>query len=341
MIGDVLASTVICEAIKTKHPDWEVHYMIQPNTLAVVENHPSIDKIVFFDAKKHKGISNLIAFGKSLQVENYAMVIDAYCKWESILPAFFSGAKIRIGQHKWYTQLFYSKTVHLNAKGNGTAIKNRLLLVETALNEKVNAIYPNIHLTSDEINKAKKAVKETLDTTKTIIMISILGSGKTKSLPPEYMAKVMDVIATGNDIQLLLNYIPNQLKDVKEIYDLCLPSTQQKIAFDFYAESLRDFMGLVTQCDALIGNEGGATNMAKALQIPTFTIYAPWIYKKSWNIMEDSGFHEVVHLEDYFPKLYNKQHPKKFKKEALDWYKKLNPELFVDKLEPFIARIKK
>jgi heptosyltransferase II len=331
MIGDVLASTVICEAIKTKHPDWEVHYMIQPNTLAVVENHPAIDKIVFFDPKEHKGINNLFAFGKRLKAENYSMVIDAYTKWESIIPTYFSGAKVRVGQHKWYTQIFYTKTVKLNAKGNGTAITNRLYLAEVALNEKVTAIYPNIHLTLDE----------KLDTTKTIIMMSILGSGINKSLPPNSMAKVMDEIVKDCDIQLLLNYIPNQLKDVKEIYDLCLPATQEKIAFDFYAESLRDFMGLVTQCDALIGNEGGATNMAKALQIPTFTIYAPWINKKSWNIMEDTGFHDVVHLEDYFPELYNNQHPKKFKDKALDWYQKLKPELFATKLEQFVTRIRK
>ena len=153
MIGDVLASTVICEAIKTKHPDWEVHYLIQPNTLAVVENNPFIDKVLFFDAKEHKGISKLMAFGKSLKGENYSMVIDAYCKWESIIPAYFSGAKVRIGQHKSYTKFFYTKTVQLNARGNGTAISNRLHLAEVALNEKVNTIYPKIHLNKEETDK--------------------------------------------------------------------------------------------------------------------------------------------------------------------------------------------
>ena len=47
MIGDVLASTVICEAIKKEHPDWEVHYLIQKSTFPVVENNPFIDKVIF------------------------------------------------------------------------------------------------------------------------------------------------------------------------------------------------------------------------------------------------------------------------------------------------------
>ena len=49
MIGDVLASTVICEAIKKEHPDWEVHYLIQKSTFPVVENNPFIDKVIFFE----------------------------------------------------------------------------------------------------------------------------------------------------------------------------------------------------------------------------------------------------------------------------------------------------
>src|SRR5690606_41417423 len=89
MIGDVLASTVICQALKTKHPDWDVHYMVYPNTLAVVENNPFIDKIIIFDPKEHKGFSKLIAFGNKLKTENYDAVIDVYGKWESMIPTYF------------------------------------------------------------------------------------------------------------------------------------------------------------------------------------------------------------------------------------------------------------
>ena len=53
MIGDVLASTIICEAIKMEHPNAEIHYLIQKNTFPVVENNPFIDKIVFFEEKNY------------------------------------------------------------------------------------------------------------------------------------------------------------------------------------------------------------------------------------------------------------------------------------------------
>jgi heptosyltransferase-2 len=341
MIGDVLASTVICEVLKRENPTWEIHYMIQKNTIAVVENNPYIDKIILFDPNEHKGFFKLMTFGKLLKKEKYSIVIDAYGKWQSILPAYFSGAKTIVGHYKWYNTFFHTKTVVPDTECNGTANAYRILLAKTALEKEVKPIYPKIHLTKDEILKAKNTIGQQLKNEKPLYMISILGSGKNKSLPPKYMAQVLDEIAYQRDIQILFNYIPNQREQVQFIFDLCSEETKSKINLDFYANSLRDFLGLLSQCDTLIGNEGGATNMAKALSIPTFTIYAPWINKTSWNILEETGLHDVVHLSDYYPDLYQNKHPKNFKDKALEWYEKFNPELYKDKLNAYLNRLEK
>lgn len=339
MIGDVLASTVICEVIKKEYPDSEIHYLIRKNTFPVVEHNPYIDKIVFFDEYSNKGILELMKFGKALKKENYDTVIDAYGNFRSLIPTYFSGAKNRIGTYKWYTQMFLTQTVVPDTKGNGTANAFRVLLAETAIGKKTPLIYPKIYLSETEIAIAKKQVEHSLDTTKPLFMISVLGSKESKSLPKKYMAELLNTIAAAKDCQLVFNYMPNQQVEAKEIYDLCTVATQQKIVFDFYAKGLRGFLAVLSQCDALIGNEGGATNMAKALSIPTFTIYAPWINRTSWNIFEETGWHEVVHLSDYFEAMYKNKHPKNFKKKALEWYDKLKPELFKVKIEDFIKKI--
>lgn len=340
MIGDVLASTVICETIKKNNPEAEVHYLIQKNTFAVVDNNPFIDKVIFFEPEEHKGFFNLYQFGKDLKKEKYDTIIDVYGKWDSIIPAYFSGAKTIVGHYKWYTKFFFTKTVVPDADCNATANAYRLLLSKTALNKEVGMIYPQIHLREEEKEKAKAAIKENCDTSKPIFMIGILGSGKNKSLPPKYMAETLDIIANTKDVQMLFNYMPNQLDDVKAIYNLCTKETQAKINLIFYAKSLRDFIALQSQCNALIGNEGGATNMAKALNMPTFTIYAPWINRTSWNIKEETGFYDIVHLNDYYPELYQK-HAKNYKALAFEWYEKLIPELFAEKLKAFILRVTK
>ncbi|OOV16208.1 glycosyltransferase family 9 protein [Flavobacterium sp. LM4] len=338
MIGDVLTSTVICETIKKHQPDWKIHYMIQPNTLAVVENNPFIDKIVFFEPQKHKGLFKLISFGSSLAPEKYDAVIDAYGKWESILPAYFSGAKIRIGFKKWYTSLLFTITVIQKKNVEGSAVYHRLQLVEALLKVKTEIIFPKIYLTDTEINQSKTAIKERLNPALKIIMISVLGSGKSKSLTPEKMAKTLDIIAE-QDVQLLFNFMPDQEEEAKIIYDLCKTQTQQRIVFDFYTKSLRAFLAVLSQCDALIGNEGGAVNMAKALDIKTFTIFSPWINKSSWNMLSDKENHIAVHLKDFFPDIYENKHPKEFKSKSLELYNKFDSNLYKGSLQEFVKRI--
>ncbi|MCW1147658.1 glycosyltransferase family 9 protein [Flavobacterium lacisediminis] len=339
MIGDVLASTVICEAIKKAYPKCEMHYLIQKNTFPVVENNPFIDKVLFFEESKHKGLGGLFRLGTELKLEKYDTVIDVYGKFQSLIPTYLSGAKKRIGTYKWYSKLFLTETVIPDTECNGTANAFRILLAKTAIKKEVPQIFPKIHLTQLEIENAKNQIASQLDVTKKIVMISVLGSGKNKSLPDASMANVLNTIAATADVQLVFNYMPNQQEEAKAIFDLCDANAQSKIVFDFYVKGLRGFLAVLSQGDALVGNEGGATNMSKALNIPTFTIYAPWINRTSWNIFEETGLHEIVHLSDYFPELYKNKHPKNFKEKALEWYDKLNPELFSDKLQQFVKKI--
>jgi heptosyltransferase-2 len=340
MIGDVLASTVICETIKRNHPEWEVHYLIQKNTFPVVENNPFIDKVIFFEPNEHKGFVNLYKFGKQLKKEKYDTVIDVYGKWDSILPTYFSGAKTRVGHYKSYTHFFYTHNVHSDSDCHDAANAYRHLLAKTALKVEVEMIFPKIHLREEEISEAKIDIDKNLDSSKLNFMISILGSGKNKSLPPKNMAATLDVIANTGELQLLFNYMPNQYHDVKAIYDLCLPETQAKINLSFYAKSLRGFIALLSQCDCLIGNEGGATNISKALSIPTFTIFSPWIRRKSWNSREDKSNYFYVHIMDYYPEIYNNVHAKKLKKKTFQLYDLFVVDLYKDKLLKFIENLK-
>ena len=341
MIGDVLASTVICQAIKQENAKYIVHYVIDKKTFAVVDNNPFIDKIIYFDEIKYKGIKGMIAFGKELKKEKYDVVIDAYGKWQSLIPAYFSNAAMRVGTYKWYAKFFLTHTVIPETACEGTANAFRLLLASTALKKEIKNIYPKLYLSSKEEIQAKDMINSIRANypNKKIVMISLLGSATNKSLPKEYMAEVLNIISYSKKVIMVFNYMPNQKEQADAIYTASSKETQAYIVKDFYTNSLRSFICALSECDALIGNEGGATNMAKALNVPTFTIYAPWINRNSWNIFETTGLHEIVHLLDYKPELYNNKHPKNFKEKSLEWYKLLKPNLFKEKLNNFIYRI--
>ncbi len=74
----------------------------------------------------------------------------------------------------------------------------------------------------------------------------------------------------------------------------------------------------------MIGNEGGAVNMAKAMDVPTFSIYSPHKFPADWGCFED-GFHHVsVHFQDLDKKTVDNSSVKKLFRQTHKHYKKLN-----------------
>ncbi|MGB5821648.1 MAG: glycosyltransferase family 9 protein [Saonia sp.] len=341
MIGDVLISSILCENIKKNLPDSEVHYLINNHTEAVVVNNPYIDRIVYFKAEYKKNRLAFYAFLKGIRKEKYQAVIDVYGKLESNLVSLFSKAPIKVSHKKWYTNFVYTHHITKQKKrdmGVGYAIEDRLLFLAPiipTLEETVKK--PVIYLTDQEIAGAKKFLEShSIDFAKPILMLSILGSGKNKTYPLPYMAEVIDHIAEKTDATLLFNYIPSQYVEAKELYDRCAIGTKKHIKFDAFAKSLRSFLALLHHCDAIIGNEGGAINMAKALDIPTFSIFSPWITKLAWDIFSDQN-NVAVHLNDFMPEKIQGKSKKELKQESLELYPLFTPSLLLDKLEGFLA----
>lgn len=330
-IGDVLTSTVILEAIKTEFPAYEVHYLIYENTKPVVVNNPYIDKLVILSEKTRKSIKLFFKFLNDIRKQKYDVVIDAYAKPNSILIAWYSGAKKTISYEKSYTKLFLTHTTsRKEIEGRTTALSDRLNLVEP-LGIYNQDITPKIFIEEHEIEQAKKKLTEShISLNKPIVMISVIGSEPTKTLPLQYMAQTIDIIASyHSDIQILFNYIPSQIEQVKEVYTLCQPETQQKVFLDFFENDLRSFLAVTKLCKALIGNEGGATNMSKALGIPTYSIFSPDILKKKWFISED-GFKNIsIEVYDFLPNIDPNS-------SVLERYQQFEPKLYKNSLLQFL-----
>ncbi len=340
MIGDVLTTSILFEALKEEHREAELHYVVNANTLPVVENNPFIDQFLVVTAEMQSSKYKFLDFLKSIKLEKYDAVIDVYSKISSNLITKFSKADIKISKHKWHTAHYYthtfkeSETPKTNA---GLAIENRIQLLKPLCKNVPKPIRPKIYLTSEEKSKAQQFLtKNGIDLSKSLFMISVLGSGETKTYPPKYMAELLDCIAVETKGQILFNYIPNQLAEAEAVYKLCKTETKKQIFFNVFGKNLRDFLAITSSCNALIGNEGGAVNMAKALQLPTFTIFSPWIKKEAWVMFDDDVKNVSVHLKDFRPDLYQDKTMKVMKKNVDSLYNQFQPQLIVPKLKDFL-----
>ncbi len=71
MIGDVLASSILCNNLKAIYPEAQVDYLIYPFTKPVVENNPNIDNLILFKdefRKSKKGFAKVFNFRQKSKV---------------------------------------------------------------------------------------------------------------------------------------------------------------------------------------------------------------------------------------------------------------------------------
>ena len=340
MIGDVLITSLLCENIKKAYPNAIVYYLINSNTLPVLENNPYIDHKIVFDEKENKGLMNLIKFSKKVNQNKYDIVIDAYSKLQSWVDVFINNAPKKISYKKIGRTFLYTDNVEKHDEPNsylGLAIEHRLSLLKPLGIETPLATEPKLYLTEEEINFAKDLfTKHQVDTTRKTVMISLLGSDLSKTYPLNEMAKMVDFIGQHYNVNILFNYFPKQLPQAKEVYNQLSDETKSKVYFELLGNDLREFIAIANECDVIVGNDGGAINMSKALGKKSFIIFSPWIDKKVWATFEDGINHTSVHLKDYFPEKLGDLNNRQIKKQVNEFYSIFDFELFKEKLENFL-----
>ncbi len=338
-IGDVLISSVIANNIKKVFPNSHITYFVYDYTAGVLENNPNIDKIIAVKDKELKKIPNLFKEILKVRKNKYDIIFDSYAKFQSRMMCLFSRAEYRIGfkrKHKTLKLPFYTHPINFldhKSKACGKAIEDRINIVNAVFPLESPDDIPKIFLTEEE-----KKYDRVSSLQKPVLMFTVLGSTIPKSMPLDYVAQLIDFIAAHFYVTILFNYAPYQKEDALKIYELC--TYKEQINLDVYEDSIRGFIKLINQCDVLIANEGGTVHIAKALNVPTFTIYSPYIEKADWNSFEDGITHESIHLLEEKPDLFTeftRESRKEIEENPEKLYRELTPEMILVKLKPYLA----
>lgn len=340
MIGDVLISSLLCDNLRKVYPNAQIDYMVYESTIAVLQGNTSFDNLILFKEKHQKSKWELYKFLKTIRKEKYDIVIDAYSKLESWLVVLFSGASKKISYLKKGRTFLYTDNIirqQTPTSNLGLIIEQRLALLDP-LQLNIDLItFPEIYVTKEENDFASSLLdSHGLDRSKKTIMLSIIGSSPDKTYPLKYMSELVDFIGDNGNCNILFNYFPKQIEEAKTIFNGCKESTKQKIHFSVLGKNIREFIAIMNQCDMIIGNDGGAINMAKALHKPSYIVFSPWIDKKGWATFEDGINHISLHLNEFKPELFEGKSAKTVKKETKLFYNEFQPELLFPSLQNFL-----
>ncbi len=341
MIGDVLISSIICDNLRKAYPNAIIDYLVNESTTPVLQGNTSFDNLILFEPKHQKSFWELLKLASGIRQSKYDIIIDAYSKLQSWIIVGLSGAQKRISYKKSGRTLLYSDNVPMAESPSsslGLAIERRLSLLQPLKLAIPLETTPKLYVSDQEKSFAKALfVEKNVNSNRKTVMISLLGSESVKTYPLNYMTEIVEYIGKNYDVNILFNYFPKQIDQAKSIYEGCSEITKSKIYFDLLGSDLREFIAIMDLCDVIIGNDGGAINMAKALGKPSFIIFSPHIEKKIWATFEDGINHVSVHLNDFEPKLFHHKEYDELKKNAIDLYQKFKPEYILPALTKFLA----
>ena len=341
MIGDVLLSSLICKNLKLWNPNVQIDFVANRQTLDVIRNNPYIDDLVIFEDHFKKDKWGLIQFLVKRRKKKYDYIIDAYGKIESLLICLLTPAVKKIGFRKIYSSWVYNELVDKIKYREGelqSSIKNRFQLLEPIMGDFPKNSDVEIQLTSEEILASRKKFDQELGKGNQAIMVSALGSNNNKTYPLNYLSQLLDLTFEITKLPLILNYRPDQETKIDELIVQLKPSTQRAVIKSLTPKSLRDYMASVYHCVAAVGNEGGALNIAKGLDKPTFAIFSPLIDPSGWHT-EIHNRSMAVDVRSFFPNaIVYSDHRKTGKdpKKVTELYKMLKPELFKRKWIDFL-----
>ena len=264
-VGDVVMITPMIREIRKTFPDSFIATLTQPNTSAVLENNPYIDKMITDDLKK-ESYKKVIKEIKNCRFTDGLLVLPTE---RAAYQMFRAGIRNRIGVgRKLYEIITFMKSVSRN---NYVPLRHEAdycMDLARKIGVKTDDIQPEIFLTEEEKNWAVNFFTEAGINEKSFKII--LHTGSKNSAPNwseekyfELLKKIKNRFPSENYVIMLTAF--EMTEDFKEktrsIGDKRIIDISKRIS------NLRDLIKVISKIDLMICSSTGPIHLADALDI--------------------------------------------------------------------------
>ena len=266
-IGDVLATSIICNNLKKIYPNSQIDFLVYPFTKPVIENNPNIDTIVFFEEKNRKSKIELIKFLLKIRKENYDIIIDPTELLRNRDLFFIKNiaAKINFGYNKSNIPLF-----------NKNIDKNSKTMLEVYKEILENLGFSDLNLDYEvPINDASEIrVEEYLKANKIskFVAINFFGASKRRKFK---VSKAIDLL--GKIQKKYPEYkiiILNSPKDKKTILSIMKIMKENNIYYNEDFKTINDAISLIRKSEIVVSPDTAIVHIAEGLKKDIIAFYS-------------------------------------------------------------------
>ncbi len=275
-LGDIITTTTVLPMLKKIYPESTINYMVNPEGLQLIKNHPLVNK-VYLATRKNSFKENL-AFLSELRKEKYDIVIDYSEGDRSAFWAKLTGAKIRIGYNTnkkylsrniLYTHLLPNRSKEFNrpvTHCHADAIKLLGHSIENIPN-------PSIFFSPTAKEKTLPILeKYSIDINKPYAVAHFTARDEIRLLPVKHCVDTIDYLFEKTGQVVLVSW-----NDPKERAFIEKIKAATKIPIiDLCGElDLDSLMYLIKKSNIFIGLDSLVGHLSAALNTPTIGIFGP------------------------------------------------------------------
>ena len=272
-VGDVVLSTPVLEAIKTRFPESHLAMMVSSYAADVVKANPNLDDVIIDDqADRNRGAKGFLMLVKEVKGSNFDVAVLLRPTFRLALLLFLAGIRYRIGTGYRFYQMLFNRKVYVHRKRNLRHEADYNLDLLKPLGVRPEKIIPKVYLTAEEESFAQQIWREFEITPDDTVVVIHPGSGDSAlNLPAKRFAQAADRLVEELDAKILLTGTKKEM----DLIDFISRSMQHQ-AVDLTGKTdIRRLAAVLEKADVMISNSTGTMHLAAAVGTPTVAVFCP------------------------------------------------------------------
>ena len=300
-LGDMVMSTPGFKAVRGIFPNAHITLLAANWSRDLVEEMPTFDEVIYFDApwivKGDNRIANILAIIRRLRREQFDLAIDLRADFRNNLLMYLCKARYRMGFD--ITGCGFLLTHIVPAGNNHHSVRLCLSLIDY-LSPKDREKYNTLSLWIREVDRgfAVKFLKENnINYKENSGLVVIIHPGSRwygRRWKAERYAKIADCLIEKYGAVVILGGSPGEVKLVRSI----AKHMKHLPIMAAGKTSLRQFLALLEKADLFIGVDSGPMHMATAMRTRVIALFGPASPSAVGPIAD--GQHAVVTKQESF-----------------------------------------
>jgi ADP-heptose:LPS heptosyltransferase len=266
-LGDVVLSLPVFAYLKQVHPDWEIQALVAPASVPLVENDPHIDAIWTYTDQ------DIAYLAPRLASEGFAAALLLFYHQPLARLLRRIGIPCRIGPlSKWSSWFLLNRGVwQRRSRARHHESEYNLQLARKLAGGGPAALEPQIHLTAGQREIGARFRAQQAAGARAVVFVHPGCGGSALNWPPDSYAGLANQLADRTSCRVFVTGGPQDRHQVEAV--VARLRAEVHVIAERYL--LRDFLGVLSGGDLLIGPSTGPLHMAGALGLHVVGIYSP------------------------------------------------------------------